>query len=302
MNPLAETSIAELSSPVSDPKVLQLFAYDWDDLAKSFFIYQQLSEDLPFGTQRISIKVVDKNNPSSSTTLNYIINVIDYCKESKVSVTGLVKDIAINPRSGVFVQNLCNFEIDADHAEKCKPLVASSKFDTLNTVPTFDWRKFIDFDTDKGKLIINAGNFTQSFEVEFSMFAQVKGISDYPSASNIFVVYFVADEEKHLVDINTNLTSIKETAEKLAKYAPPVKINMQVSTPRPQAYINSISSSGEVEIKFTQAMFIPWVLKDIPDQKKQKDFTDLSYSVLELYVVPSGYEDNENLRIGNFTI
>jgi hypothetical protein len=61
------------------------------------------------------------------------------------------------------------------------------------------------------------------------------------------------------------LTSIKETAEKLAKYAPPVKINMQVSTPRPQAYINSISSSGEVEIKFTQAMFIPWVLKDIPD-------------------------------------
>ena len=39
MNPLAETSIAELSSPVSDPKVLQLFAYDWDDLAKSFFIY-----------------------------------------------------------------------------------------------------------------------------------------------------------------------------------------------------------------------------------------------------------------------
>ena len=126
---------------------------------------------MPFGTQRISVKVVDKNNPSSSKTLNYIINVIDYCKESKVSVNGLVKDIAINPRSGVFVQNLCTFQIDADHEEKCKPLLTSSKFDILHAVPNFDWRNFIDFDTDKGKLIINAGNFTQSFEVEFSMSA-----------------------------------------------------------------------------------------------------------------------------------
>ena len=55
-----------------------------------------------------------------------------------------------------------------------------------------------------------------------------------------------------------------EIAELLAKYAPPVKINRKNSVPRPQAYINSISSSGEVEIKFTQPMFIPWMLKDIP--------------------------------------
>lgn len=117
--------------------------------------------------------MVDKSNPSSSTTLNYIINVLDYCKESKVSVIRLVKDIAIIPRSGTFVQNLCTFKIDADHEEKCKPLITSSKFDILNAVPNFDWMNFIEFDTEKGTLIINAGNFTENFEVEFIMSALV---------------------------------------------------------------------------------------------------------------------------------
>jgi hypothetical protein len=41
----------------------------------------------------MSIKVFDKNNPTSSSTLNYLINVIDFCKEAKIIVTGLVKDI-----------------------------------------------------------------------------------------------------------------------------------------------------------------------------------------------------------------
>jgi hypothetical protein len=43
-------------------------------------------------------------------------------------------------------------------------------------------------------------------------------------------------------------------------------------------------------------------LEDIPERKKQNNFLDLSKTVLELYVVPSGFEDVDYLRIGNFTI
>ena len=75
-----------------------------------------------------------------------------------------------------------------------------------------------------------------------------------------------------------------------------------LETPRPECHIHSISSIGLVDIEFNSPMYIPDFLVDIPTQKELATYQDWSSTILEVVVIPSGYESPEKLLIKDFSI
>ena len=61
------------------------------------------------------------------------------------------------------------FEIDSDHSQDCSPVVYTHSFEIAGENPSVDWKGFIDLKEDQHNLNINAANFTQSFEVKFTV-------------------------------------------------------------------------------------------------------------------------------------
>ena len=49
-------------------------------------------------------------------------------------------------------------------------------------------------------------------------------------------------------------------------------------------------------------MYVPDFLQDIPEQKKKGDYKDWTTTILQVAVLPSGYEPVELLAIANYTI